>query len=43
MQDAAAADPDVADFLARANDFYGMWLEAYEAAGPDVFVEGCSG
>jgi len=43
MQDAAAADPDVADFVVRAKDFYGMWLEAYEAAGPDVFVEGCSG
>lgn len=41
MAEAAAADPDVADFVARARDFYGTWLEEYESAGPEVFAEGC--
>jgi hypothetical protein len=41
MTAAAAADPDVADFVARAQDFYAAWLETYEAAGPDVFATGC--
>lgn len=41
MARAAAADPDVADFVARARDFYGSWLEAYEAAGDDLFAAGC--
>jgi len=41
MAEAAAADPDVADFVARARDFYGSWLEAYLAAGDDVFATGC--
>ena len=41
MQEAAAADPEVADFVARARDFYAAWLEAYEAAGEDVFAQGC--
>lgn len=41
MQDAARRDPEVADFVARTEDFFGMWLEAYEAAGDDVFAQGC--
>jgi hypothetical protein len=41
MAQAAASDPEVADFVYRANDFYDAWLEAYEAAGPEVFAEGC--
>jgi hypothetical protein len=41
MAEAAASDPDVADFVARARDFWDSWLETYEDAGPDVFAEGC--
>lgn len=41
MSAAAAADADVADFQARALDFYATWLAEYEAAGPEVFAQGC--
>lgn len=41
MAAAAAADEDVADFVTRARDFYGTWLAEYQAAGPEVFAEGC--
>lgn len=41
MTVAAEADPEVAHFVASARDFWNAWLAAYEAAGPDVFAEGC--
>lgn len=41
MDAAAMVDADVADFRARALDFYDAWLEAYQAAGEDVFAQGC--
>ncbi len=41
MQDAAAADPDVADFVYRASDWYTTWLEEFEAAGDDYWERGC--
>ena len=41
MQDAAEKDPDVADFVTRAQDFYGTWLEEYQSASEDVFAAGC--
>jgi hypothetical protein len=41
MQAAAEEDPEVADFVARANDFQASWLEAYDAAGDEVFAAGC--
>ncbi len=41
MAAAVAADADVADFVTRARDFYGTWLAEYQAAGPEVFAEGC--
>ena len=40
MQDAAAADPEIADFVAHARDLYGTWLAEYQAAG-DAFARGC--
>ncbi|MDP2305704.1 MAG: hypothetical protein Q8P18_06725 [Pseudomonadota bacterium] len=41
MTKAAATDPEVADFAARTQDFWGTWTEAYEAAGDDLFERGC--
>ncbi len=41
MQAAAAADPDVADFVARARDFFDAWLAELEAAGDTMWEEGC--
>ena len=44
MNAAAAADPEVADFAdfaARTQDFWGSWLEDYEAAGDDLHARGC--
>jgi hypothetical protein len=41
MQQAAADDPELADFVRRANDFWPAWLEASAAAGPDYFARGC--
>jgi hypothetical protein len=41
MSEAAANDPDVLDFVTRAQDFYGTWLEEYLAAEDDVFEAGC--
>ena len=41
MSAAAASDPDVADFVTRAADFYQTWLDEYEASGADVFAKGC--
>lgn len=41
MTEAAAADPDVADFVTRANDWYDTWLAELEAAGDDLWERGC--
>ena len=41
MARAGESDPDVADFAARTQDFWGYWSEAYEAAGDDMFARGC--
>ena len=41
MQDAAAEDADVADFVAHAEDWFQTWLQEYEAAGDALWEEGC--
>ena len=41
MTQAAARDPEIADFVARANDFWQTWYDAYQAAGSDLFKRGC--
>ena len=41
MTSAAATDPEVADFAARTQDFWGYWTAAYDAAGDDMFARGC--
>ncbi len=41
MLDAAAADPDVDDFVTRANDWYSTWLAEYTGAGDDLWERGC--
>ena len=41
MQRAADEDPEVADFVRRANDFWGTYLEANQEAGPDYDARGC--
>lgn len=41
MKAAAADDPDVADFVARAADFTGAWADEFAAAGDDLWTVGC--
>ena len=41
LAQAAAADPEIADFVARAKDFWASWLAENNAAGPDYFKIGC--
>ncbi|MDH3201858.1 MAG: hypothetical protein OEM15_13265 [Myxococcales bacterium] len=41
MQRAASEDPEVADFVTRARDFWPSWFQAAEDAGPDYFARGC--
>jgi hypothetical protein len=41
MQEAAADDEEIADFVRRANDFWPSWFQAEEDAGPDYFARGC--
>ncbi len=41
MQEAAEADPDVADFVYRANDWQATWLEEYADAPDDYWDVGC--
>jgi hypothetical protein len=41
MQAAAAQDPEIADFVARTQDFWTYWLQEYNAAGSDLFARGC--
>jgi hypothetical protein len=41
MQRAADEDPELADFVRRASDFWGTYLEANQEAGPDYYARGC--
>lgn len=41
MLHAAARDPEVADFVARATEFWFYWLDALGNAGSDYFARGC--
>lgn len=41
MMKAARADPEIADFVARAEDPIAAWLQANRDAGPDYFKKGC--
>ncbi len=41
MAQAAETDPDVADFVVRANDWWATWSAEYEAAGDDYWARGC--
>ena len=41
LMDAADADADVADFVARANDWFPTWSQALAASGDDLWAEGC--
>ena len=41
MKEAAAQDPDVADFAMRAADWWTFWLQATNEAPEDFFALGC--
>jgi hypothetical protein len=41
MQAAAALDPDIADFVVRARDFWGTWFAEVAEAGDGYFARGC--
>jgi hypothetical protein len=41
MQKAADEDPEVADFVRRAEDFWPAWREAADEAGTDYYPRGC--
>ncbi len=41
MQQAASEDPELADFVRRAEDFWAAWLEASDEAGTDYYARGC--
>jgi len=41
MQQAASEDPELADFVRRAENFWAAWLEASDEAGPDYYARGC--
>jgi hypothetical protein len=41
MTAAAKEDPDIADFVVRANDWYTTWLEETANAGDDLWEHGC--
>lgn len=41
MRQAASEDPEVADFVRRAEDFWPAWFEAAREADPDYFAQGC--
>jgi hypothetical protein len=38
---AASQDAEIADFAARARDFWASWLDENSKAGPDYFKAGC--
>ena len=41
MAQAAATDPEIADFVARAKNFTASWLDELGNAGADLYVRGC--
>jgi len=41
MKQAADRDPEIADFLIRAEYFWPEWFEEYDLAGDDLFQRGC--
>ena len=41
MAQAAARDPELADFVRRTQSFYRSWAQAYSDAGPGAFARGC--
>lgn len=41
MKKAAAQDPEVADFVARAKAFWATWSAEYQDAGASLFARGC--
>lgn len=41
MRQAASEDPELADFVRRAEDFWPAWFEAAREADPDYFAQGC--
>ena len=41
MRQAAGEDPELADFVRRAEDFWPAWFEAAREADPDYFAQGC--
>lgn len=41
MDTAAQNDPDLADFIYRANNWLETWSEAYASSGDDLWERGC--
>lgn len=41
MQEAADRDPEIADFVARARDFWPTWTAELQGAGSDLYSRGC--
>ncbi len=41
LAQAASVDPEIADFVARAKDFWPAWIDENNKAGPDYFKLGC--
>ncbi len=41
MQQAAQGDPDIAEFLSSAENFWPAWTAALSAAGPNLYQQGC--
>lgn len=41
MRQAAQTDPDLADLIARTEDFWGTWTQAFRAAGDALYEDGC--
>jgi hypothetical protein len=41
MAAAAAKDADVADFVPRAQDFWGTWFQELKISGKDIYARGC--
>ncbi len=41
MTAAAAADPELADFVARTQDFWKLWGQEFRAAGSGLYARGC--
>ena len=42
MLEAAAADPELADYAMRASDWVKYWLEEIDKAADDYFAVGCA-